>query len=95
MSDENMNMEQMEKMMAQAMKMREAKLAKPKKPSRIKGCLDVILEKVISRKLLVFATATILMAYALIDPDTWGMIAMLYIGGQSVIDAVKTYKFGG
>ena len=93
-----MNMEQMERMMKQAMKMRdakEAKLAKAKKPNRVKGCLDIILEKAISRKLLVFATATGLMAYSLLDPETWGLIAVVYVGGQSVIDAVKTYKFGG
>ena len=97
MSNENMNMEQMEKMMRQAMKMREAKeakLAKAKKPNRAKGCLDIILEKAISRKLLVFATATGLMAYSLLDPETWGMIAIVYVGGQSVIDTVKVYKHG-
>ena len=54
-----------------------------------------ILEKAISRKLLVFATATGLMAYSLLDPDTWGMIAIVYVGGQSVIDTVKVYKHGG
>ena len=58
-----------------------------------KGLLDRFQEKVISRKLLVFLTATGLMWYGL-DPETWGMIAMMYIGGQSAIDMVKMWKWG-
>ena len=56
--------------------------------------IDRVLEKAISRKLLVFATATGLMAYSLLDPETWGLIAVVYVGGQSVIDTVKIYKHG-
>jgi len=59
-----------------------------------KGFLDRIQEKVVSRKLLVFLTATGLMAWSLLDPETWGMIAVVYIGGQSVVDTVKMYKHG-
>ncbi len=58
------------------------------------GIIDRMLEKAISRKLIVFLTATGLMAWSDLDPDTWGLIAICYIGGQSVIDAVKTYKHG-
>ena len=56
-----------------------------------KGMLDNIQEKVVSRKLLVFITATTLMWFGL-DPDTWAMIAAMYIGGQSVIDVAKVWK---
>ena len=45
-----------------------------------KGALDVLQEKLISRKLLVFLTATGLLALAELDPQTWGMIAIVYIG---------------
>ena len=62
-------------------------------PAEKKGALDVILEKVISRKLLVFGTATALMWYGL-NPETWGLIAMCYIGGQSAIDMVNAWKWG-
>jgi len=58
------------------------------------GAVDVILSKVISRKLLVFLTATGLFAWFGLDPDTWGLIAMIYVGGQSVIDTVKIWKHG-
>ncbi len=60
--------------------------------SKTKGVLDGLQEKVISRKLLVFATATALLVYAGLDADTWGMIAMMYIGGQSAIDFAKIWK---
>ena len=60
----------------------------------MKGALDKVVEKAISRKFLVFLTATGLMAFAGLDSDTWGMIAIVYIGGQSVIDAAMTWKHG-
>ena len=60
-----------------------------------KGILDSLQEKVVSRKLLVFLTATALMMYANLDPDIWGMIAVCYIGGQSAIDFAKSWKHGG
>jgi hypothetical protein len=58
------------------------------------GLIDRMLEKAVSRKLIVFLTATGLMAWSDLDPDTWGLVAIVYVGGQSVIDAVKTYKYG-
>jgi hypothetical protein len=48
--------------------------------------------KVVSRKLLVFLCATGLMIWSSLDPDTWAMIAAMYIGGQSVIDIAKVWK---
>ena len=60
--------------------------------SKTKGVLDEKQEKIISRKLLVFATATALLVYSGLDAETWGMIAMMYIGGQSAIDFAKIWK---
>ena len=60
--------------------------------SKTKGVLDTVQEKLVSRKLLVFITSTVLLAYVGLDPDIWGMIAMCYIGGQSVIDFAKVWK---
>ena len=58
-----------------------------------KGALDAIQERVISRKLLVFAVATGLLYWGSgLDADTWGMIAMCYIGGQTAIDFAKVWK---
>ena len=58
------------------------------------GVMDVILSKAISRKLFVFLVATGLLVWADLDPDTWGLIAMIYVGGQSVSDMVKVWKTG-
>ena len=60
--------------------------------NKSKGVLDAVQEKVISRKLLVFLSATALFVYAGLEADTWGMIAMCYIGGQSAIDFAKIWK---
>ena len=77
-------------------KLPEDKIAELKKEfyleSKTKGLLDGLQEKIISRKLLVFATATALLVYSGLDADTWGMIAMMYIGGQSAIDFAKIWK---
>lgn len=62
--------------------------------SKTKGVLDAFQEKLVSRKLLVFLTATGLLIGTGLDPDTWGMIAMFYIGGQSAIDAVQVWRHG-
>ncbi len=56
------------------------------------GMLDQVQTKVVSRKLLVFIAATSLMIWSTLDPDTWAMIAAMYIGGQSVIDIAKVWK---
>ena len=58
------------------------------------GMLDRIIGRLISRKFFVFLTATALLVWSTLDPDTWGMIAMIYIGGQTVIDAAISWKHG-
>ena len=60
-----------------------------------KGIIDNVMERAISRKLLVFAVATALLYLEVgLDADTWGMIAMTYIGGQTAIDFAKTWRHG-
>jgi hypothetical protein len=58
------------------------------------GFVDKIIGRLISRKFFVFLTATGLLAYSFLDADTWGMIAIVYIGGQTVIDAAISWKHG-
>lgn len=58
------------------------------------GLVDKIMGRLISRKFFVFLTATGLLAYSFLDADTWGMIAIVYIGGQTVIDAAISWKHG-
>ena len=59
-----------------------------------KGIIDKILQKLISRKLLVFLTSTALLAFYGLESETWGMIAITYIGAQGAVDAMKVYRHG-
>jgi len=60
-----------------------------------KGIVDNVMERAISRKLLVFVVATALLYLEVgLAADTWGMIAMTYIGGQTAIDFAKTWRHG-
>jgi hypothetical protein len=60
-----------------------------------KGVIDNVMERAISRKLLVFAVATALLYLEVgLDADTWGMIAMTYIGGQTAIDFATAWRNG-
>lgn len=60
-----------------------------------KGVIDNVMERAISRKLLVFAVATALLYLGVgLDAETWGMIAMTYIGGQTAIDFARTWRHG-
>jgi hypothetical protein len=54
--------------------------------------LDTTIEKITSRKLLVWAAATALMWYGNLDSSDWVIISGLYLGGQSVIDAIVKLK---
>ncbi len=58
----------------------------------VRGAIDKGLEKLVSRKLLVWATASALAAYGFLTSGDWVMISALYIGGQSVIDAIAKVK---
>jgi|DEB0MinimDraft_3_1074331.scaffolds.fasta_scaffold63214_2 hypothetical protein len=53
------------------------------------GIVDIFVEKAISRKFLTWLTATgLMLANAGLDADGWVTISAIYIGGQSVVDAV-------
>lgn len=57
-----------------------------------KGALDDLLEKIVSRKLLVWGTATALLFTSNLESEHWLYLSALYIGGQSVIDAIVKFK---
>ena len=54
-----------------------------------KNAIDKILEKIISRKLLVFMIATILLGFKLIDSGDWAKVAMFYITAQGAKDIIN------
>jgi hypothetical protein len=54
--------------------------------------VDRLLDKIISRKLLVWLTATGLLAFSDLQSSDWVLISAIYIGGQSVVDIVSKLK---
>ena len=57
-----------------------------------KGRLDRLVEKMISRKFLVWLTATGLMAFYGLESSDWVMISAIYIGAQGVVDGIAKMK---
>ena len=58
----------------------------------VKARLDTLVEKMISRKFMVWLTATGLMVFAGLESSDWVIISGIYIGGQTIIDAVAKLK---
>lgn len=54
--------------------------------------LDTLINKWISRKLFVFIVATALLAFSDLESSDWAMIAVVYLGSQTVLDAVVEYN---
>jgi hypothetical protein len=58
----------------------------------MKHIVDKGLNKLISRKLMAWGTATCLLMFADLASGDWVIITCVYIGGQTVIDAVAKLK---
>ena len=57
-----------------------------------KAKLDALVEKMISRKFMVWLTATGLMVFSNLESSDWVIISGIYIGGQTVIDGIAKLK---
>ena len=53
---------------------------------------DKALDKIVSRKLMAWATATSLLLFADLASGDWVIITCVYIGGQTVVDTVARLK---
>jgi hypothetical protein len=58
------------------------------------GMLDTVQKKVVSRKLMVWLTATGLMFNSNLASGDWVAISLAYIGIQGVADIAATWKHG-
>jgi hypothetical protein len=58
----------------------------------VKARLDTLVEKMISRKFMVWLTATGLMVFAGLESSDWVIISGIYIGGQTIIDGIAKMK---
>jgi hypothetical protein len=54
--------------------------------------IDRFSEKLISRKLLAWLTATGLLAFADLSSSDWVLVTMTYIGSQAAVDIVARLK---
>lgn len=61
---------------------------------KIKHALDKALDKVVSRKLLAWATACALLFAGSLDSEQWGMVTIVYIGSQAATDIMERFRFG-
>jgi len=60
---------------------------------KVKHAFDKFVEKIISRKFLVWLSATVIFAFTThLKSSDWVVISAIYIGGQTVIDAVVAMK---
>lgn len=69
--------------------------AEQKKPAELRqGLFDIVQSKIVSRKLLVWVTATVLLAVAKITPDEWTAITLGYVGVEGFADLAAKWKRG-
>tara|TARA_R110002074_G_scaffold217499_3_gene387914 strand:- start:49 stop:222 length:174 start_codon:yes stop_codon:yes gene_type:complete len=54
--------------------------------------MDKSLDKLVSRKLLAWTTATGLLLFADLASSDWVIITCVYIGGQTVVDTVARLR---
>lgn len=61
-------------------------------PHVVQSFIDKGIGKIISRKLMVWVSATVLMYMGNLDSGDWVVISGLYLGSQSIIDAIVKMK---
>jgi hypothetical protein len=59
------------------------------------GLVDLVTEKFVSRKLLVWVTATVMLYTGHITPDEWTAITLGYVGIEGMADLAVKWKSAG
>tara|TARA_R100001082_G_C4338340_1_gene148885 strand:- start:315 stop:533 length:219 start_codon:yes stop_codon:yes gene_type:complete len=67
-------------------------MSEEERKERAVALADHWLNKLASRKLMVWISACIFMGIGVLDSPDWVLLSALYIGGQSVIDAVAKIR---
>jgi len=60
----------------------------------LRHAVDKFLTKMISRKLLVWGTATGLLFFSNLSSSDWVAVSLVYIGSQGAADLAKAWKHG-
>ncbi len=63
-----------------------------KKPNNSRGVLDIVTEKAISRKLLVWLVSTVMLGLGKLTPDEWTAISLGYVGIEGIADIAIKWK---
>lgn len=58
----------------------------------MKGKIDKFLGYFVSKKLSVFIVASFFVGFGMIESTEWVNVAMVYIGGQAVIDGIAKLR---
>lgn len=58
----------------------------------MKAKIDKLLNRFISKKLMVFLIATIFIFVGKIDPINWVNLSMVYISSQAAVDLMKALR---
>ena len=58
----------------------------------MKGKIDKFLGYFVSKKLSVFIVASFFVGFGMIESTEWVNVAMVYIGGQAVIDGIDKLR---
>ena len=66
-----------------------------KEKNNDRGVLDIVTEKAISRKLLVWVVSTIMLGLGKITPDEWTAISLGYVGIEGIADIAIKWKGAG
>ncbi len=54
--------------------------------------IDGLVEKLVSRKLLAWGTATFLALQGALHSEDWVAVTVIYIGSQAAVDLAKAWK---
>lgn len=65
------------------------------KPNNVRGAFDIITEKAISRKLLVWVVSTVMLGLNKLTPDEWTAISLGYVGIEGIADIAIKWKGAG
>ena len=63
-----------------------------KPPEQRRGLVDIVSEKFVSRKLLVWITGTVLLCVGKVTPEEWTAVTLGYVGIEGFADMVVKYK---
>jgi len=60
----------------------------------MRAVIDKVLDKIASRKLIAWGTATALALHGVVTSEDWVAVTVIYIGSQAAVDLAKAWRHG-